>query len=49
MTLKVDGVYMPIMVKRFSLVSNKSELMNTSLIVEAFGAVKVCYTLASTL
>ncbi|KAG1047208.1 hypothetical protein G6F43_010333 [Rhizopus delemar] len=40
MTLKVDGVYMPIMVKRFSLVSNKSELMNTSLIVEAFGAVK---------
>ncbi|KAI8990358.1 hypothetical protein BDB01DRAFT_781074 [Pilobolus umbonatus] len=45
MTLKEDGIYMPIMVKRFSLVGDKSELMNVPLIVEAFGMVKVCYVL----
>ncbi|RCI06630.1 hypothetical protein CU098_012877 [Rhizopus stolonifer] len=40
MSLKAEGIYMPVMIKRFSLVSNSSELMNTPLIVEAIGAVK---------
>ncbi|KAI9274095.1 hypothetical protein EDC94DRAFT_119699 [Helicostylum pulchrum] len=31
---------MPVMIKRFSLVSNESELMNIPVIVEALGFVK---------
>jgi hypothetical protein len=42
MSLVEGGIYMPVMIKRFSLVSNESDLMNVPLIVEAFAAVKVC-------
>ena len=49
MTLKEDGLYMPAMVKPFSLVSNESELMSVLVIVKALGMVRVCYILTSTL
>ncbi|CEI89074.1 hypothetical protein RMCBS344292_03446 [Rhizopus microsporus] len=39
MTLVEDGIYLPIMVKRFSLVENESQLLNVATIVEALGLV----------
>ena len=41
MSLVNDGIYLPVMVKRFSLVENESNLMNIPLIVEALSIVKV--------
>ncbi|KAG1294133.1 hypothetical protein G6F60_006049 [Rhizopus arrhizus] len=40
MSLVNDGIYLPVMVKRFSLVENESNLMNIPLIVEALSIVK---------
>lgn len=49
MTLKEDGLYMPAMDKRFSLVSNESELISVLVIAKALDMVRVCYILTSTL
>ncbi|KAG1358321.1 hypothetical protein G6F62_000803 [Rhizopus arrhizus] len=40
MSLVNDGIYLPVMVKRFSLVENESHLMNIPMIVEALSIVK---------
>ncbi|KAI9257544.1 hypothetical protein EDC94DRAFT_586419 [Helicostylum pulchrum] len=40
MNLRADGVYMPVMIKTFSLVSKEFELMNILVIFEALGFVK---------
>ncbi|RCH97910.1 hypothetical protein CU097_010757 [Rhizopus azygosporus] len=39
MTLVEDGIYLPIMVKRFSLIENESQLLNAATIIEALGLV----------
>ncbi|KAI8079228.1 hypothetical protein BDF21DRAFT_419709 [Thamnidium elegans] len=40
MNLRAEGVYMSVIIKCFSLVSNESELMSIPVIVEAIGFVK---------
>lgn len=39
MTLVDDDIYLPVMMKYFSLVENESQLMNVPVIVEALGLV----------
>lgn len=43
MKLAVEGIYLPVLTRQFSLVQNVGDLVHVPAIVETFGLVKVVY------